>query len=248
MDLGTSLRQARERAGLSVADLFGRTKIPIKTLSAIEENDFAAVPGGGVFTRSFIRSYAQEVGLDPAEAVAAYAAATQPPEPEPEPEAETSRKAPARSAPREYAREFAETPAWSYAGVAVLLLVAFITFSRFNGSGQERETVPVTAAAAEPQVAPQETVATTGSEIQIDMQARDLCWVHVVVDGETAFARLMQPGERQTVTGQRDVVLRVGNPDAFAYTVNGKAGQPLGVPKKPVTVRIGPGGQLTRAS
>ncbi len=248
MDLGTCLRQACERAGLSVADLFARTKIPVKTLEAIEENDFAAVPGGGVFARSFIRTYAHEVGVDPAEAVAAYTAATQPPEPEPESDVELVREAPARSNSREYLQPFFETPAWSYAGVAVLLLVAVTAFTRFTGGGEQGGTAPSVAAAAEPAATSQQPVATTGSSIQIDMQARDLCWVHVIVDGETAFARLMQPGERQSVTGQRDVLLRVGNPDAFAYTINGKAGQSLGAPKVPVTVRIGPGGQLSRAS
>ena len=77
MDLGTDLRNARERARISLPELFARTRIPIKTLRAIEENDFSAVPAG-IFVRSYIRQYAREVGVDPAAAVAEYRAMTEP--------------------------------------------------------------------------------------------------------------------------------------------------------------------------
>ena len=77
MDVGSTLREARERAGFSLQDVATRTRIPIKSLRAIEENDFASVPSG-IFVRGFIRSYAQEVGVDPAQAVADYRAMTEP--------------------------------------------------------------------------------------------------------------------------------------------------------------------------
>ena len=68
------------------------------------------------------------------------------------------------------------------------------------------------------------------------------------MDGEPTFTRLMQPGERHRLTGERDVVLRVGDPGALSYTVNGRRGEPLGAPKVPVTVRVGADGQIARAS
>src|SRR5687768_4042731 len=77
MDLGTDLKIARERAGLSLSELAARTRIPLRSLRAIEENDFAAIPPG-IFVRSFIRNYAREVGVDPAEAIAQYRSMTEP--------------------------------------------------------------------------------------------------------------------------------------------------------------------------
>jgi cytoskeleton protein RodZ len=63
-DFGTGLREARERSGISLHQLADRTKISVASLEAIERGDTARLPGG-IFARSFVRSYASEVGLDP---------------------------------------------------------------------------------------------------------------------------------------------------------------------------------------
>ena len=73
-------------------------------------------------------------------------------------------------------------------------------------------------------------------------------FVPVFVDGQVAFARLMQPGETETLTGQRDITLRVGDPGALSYSINGRSGQPLGTPREPVTVRFDTSGRATRVS
>jgi cytoskeleton protein RodZ len=78
MDLGTELRQARERRGMSLAALAGSTKIGVANLQAMERGDFGRLPGG-VFTRGFLRAYAHEVGLDPQETVHRYLAEFEPP-------------------------------------------------------------------------------------------------------------------------------------------------------------------------
>jgi hypothetical protein len=53
----------------------------------------------------------------------------------------------------------------------------------------------------------------------------------------------MQPGERQTIESEREIVLRVGNPAALTYSINGTTGEPLGRPGVPVTVRFTNGGE-----
>src|SRR4029434_5653042 len=77
MDLGSDLRQARERAGLSLSDIAARTKIPPRHLASIENNEFDTVPAG-IFLRSFIRTYAREVQVDPEAAIAEYRSMTDP--------------------------------------------------------------------------------------------------------------------------------------------------------------------------
>jgi len=67
-DLGSRLRAARERRGLSLRQIASATKISVAALEALERNDLAKLPGG-IFSRAFVRSYASEVGLDPDEAV-----------------------------------------------------------------------------------------------------------------------------------------------------------------------------------
>ena len=63
-DVGTRLREARERGGIPLRQIADRTKISVVSLEALERGDTARLPGG-IFGRSFVRSYAAEVGLDP---------------------------------------------------------------------------------------------------------------------------------------------------------------------------------------
>jgi cytoskeleton protein RodZ len=70
-NLGASLKKARETAGLPLEKIATDTRISIRFLLAIESEDFHVLPGG-IFTRGFIRTYAERVGLDPEVAVADY--------------------------------------------------------------------------------------------------------------------------------------------------------------------------------
>lgn len=62
---GAKLREARDRMGLSRAELSIRTKINERHLAAVEDSDFAALPAR-IYAVGFARSYAGAVGLDPA--------------------------------------------------------------------------------------------------------------------------------------------------------------------------------------
>jgi cytoskeleton protein RodZ len=63
-DFGRTLREARERRGISLRQIANATKISMPALEALERNDVSRLPGG-IFSRAFVRSYAVEVGLDP---------------------------------------------------------------------------------------------------------------------------------------------------------------------------------------
>ena len=62
--IGDSLREARMRRKLDITDVEERTKIRAKYLRALENEEFAALPGP-TFVRSFLRTYAEVLGLDP---------------------------------------------------------------------------------------------------------------------------------------------------------------------------------------
>ena len=63
-NVGGRLRAAREAKNIALREIATTTKISISVLEALEKNDVDGLPGG-IFTRSFVRSYATEVGLDP---------------------------------------------------------------------------------------------------------------------------------------------------------------------------------------
>jgi cytoskeleton protein RodZ len=63
-DLGSKLRQAREKKGVSIRQVSTNTKIGAAVLEGLERNDISKLPTG-IFGRAFVRSFAAEVGLDP---------------------------------------------------------------------------------------------------------------------------------------------------------------------------------------
>lgn len=71
--VGGRLRAARERRGASMRQIAEKTKIPVSALEALERNDISRLPGG-IFSRAFVRSYAEAVGLDPDETIDDFAA------------------------------------------------------------------------------------------------------------------------------------------------------------------------------
>jgi cytoskeleton protein RodZ len=62
--IGETLREARMRQRLDIADVEGRTKIRAKYLRALENEEFGMLPGP-TFVKTFLRTYAEMLGLDP---------------------------------------------------------------------------------------------------------------------------------------------------------------------------------------
>jgi cytoskeleton protein RodZ len=62
--IGETLREARMRQKLDIADVEARTKIRAKYLRALENEEWGTLPGP-TFVRTFLRTYAELVGLDP---------------------------------------------------------------------------------------------------------------------------------------------------------------------------------------
>jgi hypothetical protein len=78
------------------------------------------------------------------------------------------------------------------------------------------------------------------AELTIEVHPVSECWVSLTVDGRKLFARLMQPGEREKQIVQREAVVEIGDAGAFAYSVNGRPGKPLGEKGQVKTLRLTP--------
>jgi cytoskeleton protein RodZ len=74
---GENLRREREMRGVSLEEISSATKISMRFLEAIEREEFSKLPGG-IFSRSFIRTYARYLGLDEERVVAEYQLAAHP--------------------------------------------------------------------------------------------------------------------------------------------------------------------------
>ena len=64
MRVGSELKAARKKAGLTVEVVAKRTKIRVSKLIALEKNDFKHLPTG-LYLFAVVRAYAREVHVDP---------------------------------------------------------------------------------------------------------------------------------------------------------------------------------------
>jgi cytoskeleton protein RodZ len=255
MDIGTTLRTARERHGLSIDQLARRTKISPALLKAIEDNAFERLPRG-IVGRGFLRAYAAEVGRDPEEIVSEFLEQTARHVPAARgrtPEEPVRQSAPGVEAPR---------PGRALAGyvlVAAALLLGLVVFTRSQltdstpspaaGAGAEAlgssdpggieptsgDVPPGADAVAAHNIQP---VSADGAPIRIEIAPQGPCWVEVRADGRLLVYRLMHAGERESFEVRQEVSIRAGEPAVFSFTINGQPGRPLGRAGVPGEVRL----------
>src|SRR5579885_1384081 len=80
---GASLKKEREAKGISLQEISDHTKIGVRLLRALEEEQLDQLPGG-IFDKSFLRQYARYLGLNEEHIVAEYQQALgTTPEPQP---------------------------------------------------------------------------------------------------------------------------------------------------------------------
>jgi cytoskeletal protein RodZ len=65
------LARSRKEEGISLEDIADQTKISLRFLQAIENEEFDQLPGG-IFSTSYLRQYAAAIGYDAAELLAHY--------------------------------------------------------------------------------------------------------------------------------------------------------------------------------
>lgn len=174
--LGEELRRKREERGITLAEISESTRIGTRFLKAIETDNFSTLPGG-IFTRSFIRAYAKQVGMNEDEAIGLYQ--QQVTEPTDEPQEETTGSvqashaepppskpvAPLEPKPRRFEPvTFRPAPArtsWPTVviGAGILLFVVIIVLGivkQLNRAGSEAAPAPVAQKSEPPKPPPQQ--------------------------------------------------------------------------------------------
>ena len=234
MDIGGDLRRARTARHLSLAEISNRTKINGSLLRAIEDNRFDRVPPG-LFTRGYLRAYAREVELDPETLVERYRAEFEAPSAEVEPpptesvwESVWENEGPAVPADEGRGRR-------QLAGLAVVLLISAAYFSFAHSMVPSALDAPKATDSVEPSSPPARPTSTTGTRdgagtapMNLTVRTTGDCWVAATVDGERVFARLMRSGEREQFDVSEQVDIRVGDPSAFTFALDGIPGRSLG--------------------
>jgi cytoskeletal protein RodZ len=246
--IGRTLREARERRGLSLRQIANTTRIAVAVLESLERDDISRLPGG-IFSRAFVRSYAVEVGLDPELVIRDFIAQF--------PVDSVTAGHPAARPVEDGGAVDSQRRMAGVFGRLIALSIPIVALLLYFGTGEvtpRSETIKTpaperTSAAAEPVAAPAvpETVAvpsqrsglpTIPDRLLISMVATGPCWVSATVDGELAFERELRAGERELVEVRDDIVLTAGDASALTLTLNGQQAKPLGSAGRVVTVRM----------
>ena len=220
LEIGGSLRQARKGAQLGLLDVEAETMIPARYLDAIEGERFEVLPSGP-YRRSFLREYADYLGLRGDLYVDEYVSRFEPPEPEPEPEPVRS------SAARHLSRAFDEvTPGRAAVAVALVAAAVGVWLLGTGGSGAHRPATTAGVAAAPPVVhhhavvkAPVRHSAPFTPPAVVPALTlaakRGDCWVELRVGSSTGpvvYEHVLHQGETARFGLRKPLWIRVGAP------------------------------------
>ena len=142
--VGSALRKARERRGITLDAASRDTKLHIDQLRALESEDFEALLGD-VYVRGSLRTYSQYLGLSPDKVIGAYARHADAPQP-PSPPAKLGRAERAMAATR--IRDNQRLMVF-LAGTVLVIAVVFGLLTRGH-SAPAPATLPTVAAEPDP--------------------------------------------------------------------------------------------------
>jgi len=242
MDVGTTLRQAREHKGLTLDYLSSVTRVTLPILTAIERNDPRGIPPRP-YGRGFVRSYASEVGLDPEQIVRDFFSQFAPhPDPAAEPPA-PSNTTPIPRVPTWIPRVAGQR--WAvFALVVVGLVTAFAVM--IQRSRPEPAGVGVTHPVATSGQSAASTASTLGrverpaaaEGITIALEATSPAWVRADVDGHRVIYRTLQAGERQLLRGKQVIRIRTGNAGALRWQIGQRPATAMGHPGEVLSTTV----------
>jgi len=250
--IGETLREARMRQNLDIADVERRTKIRAKYLRALENEEWAILPGP-TFVKTFLRTYADLVGVDAHLLVEEYRTTYDPGD-----EVETHSRAGKPVASRRPSRR--RKPPRGPPGIGtvvaglVVLLVAFLFVLGFVGggkgkdkSGSQRAATDQTDTQARPKPKPRPKPAAPPSGVTVRVAPAAPTYAcmdtgegtDVVFEGTLEAPRTFKNATRLRVNlGKRAVDLRLngkpvqippsGDPVGFDLTPKGATELPAG--------------------
>lgn len=118
---GESLKRERQKKKITLDQVSGSTKISVRMLRALEEEKFDQLPGG-IFNKSFVRSYARHLGIDEEQAIADYLAISSPATSSPPEDLELRAMAEQKDKERQRQARLSRNFPWGWVASALLLI------------------------------------------------------------------------------------------------------------------------------
>ncbi|HUK77682.1 MAG TPA: RodZ domain-containing protein [Thermoleophilia bacterium] len=224
-EIGSTLRETRVRRKTTLQQAEDDTKIRVKYIQAMENEDFDLMPSPA-YVKGFLRTYSAYLGLDANVMLDEYRSRFEPNE-EHEPFGGNS----ALGRPHAHRRRNTLT---FIAVVCLLILGLLYVLGRYNSNSNSPPTPPVTAVSHTPQATPSlhpsshpSSPSSTASGLYAVRVVADrgACWVQVSktpTAGHILYEATMSQGQSHTVRARGTIYVRLGVPAYVAITVGGK--------------------------
>ena len=236
MTLGSTIRDAREAARLSLESLSESTSIRMGLLSEMENNNFSHC-GGDTYARGHLRNIAAKVGIDPQVLIDLY-----------NEEHSTEHRAiqdllaenNVMQVPREAKKISWKVPATFSLVILVVIALTQIVISNQSSTTPSAPQVEVSqsatptasaTAAQSPTPSPTSSASAVTRSEPITLSivaARGNSYIDIIVDGKRAIKGSLFQGDSKSFTGNTAISIYVSNPAGLDLTLNGKALAPLG--------------------
>lgn len=230
---GQMLQASREEKQWTFTDAEEITKIRVRYIKALEEENYDILPGT-TYVKGYLRTYAKQLGLNSDEIIALYNASA------------TPVVIPFHELPKTLVKV---RPIWVrpavIGSVAILALVLVIAIA-LSQPGKELVDSPYTPAALPiapqtdavepapsipvvPKPEPEKVEVATQEGLTAELVFTQLCWIEVRVDGQPSWQGTFKPGTSKEVKGIDKIELvTIGNAGGLSVTLNNKALPSLG--------------------
>ncbi len=244
-EVGPVLREARNRRKIELSEVEATTRIRIRYLRAIENEEWDVLPGE-VYTRGFIRTYASYLGLDGERlaedhrrSIEAAGSRTSAPDPTP--------VAVSRPAGPSELRQRLPGSSWLVGAAVVLLaVVAIVAIPDGGGSGDPagQQPAPGGAATANPPPGPAKQAAAKGVSVRLAASAE--VWV-CMLDGkgrELVDGLILAAGAEEGPFRSGSFIVSFGNGEV-SMLIDGKEAE-IPATSSPIGYSIDASGTLTQ--
>ena len=242
--IGQTLKEARTKKSVTLEEVHAKIKIHPRILQLLEEEKFEKLPSP-LFAKSFLRSYAEFLGVDVQSLLEGYEK-EKPAAAEPE-QVLYLKPASSAGAPR--------LSLWQWAGglVAILVIVGILFGSpaKILSTLASKKVTLIKNENKRPTPAPVKEL--IGSEwlnhvqrgnfpkiskqtpLLLEIKALDTVWLHVTADGAVVFQGILKRGTAESRSAADSIEIWTGNASNMSLTLNKTS---LGSPGKGVVKKM----------
>ncbi len=237
--VGTILREARNRRKVELAEVEAATRIRLRYLRAIEDEEWDVLPGG-FYTRGFIRTYASFLGLDGERLVADYRGGVEPWQRGPA-ESTQSRSDSDELSVGRLSAPIAALIVFAVIAVAVIAIVAIPS----GGGGGESTATKRSGVAAKEEAAPRRRPAPAESGVSVRLVANAEVWVCVLNGGGKALVSglILEAGGEEGPFHSGSFTVSFGNGEV-TMLIDGREAE-IPATSSPIGYAIDSSGRLT---